>query len=201
MIDLIERLTEKDVRKLQNAIQFPSGLSEECATSEDFLLEIDTWEGYNSKTFFTALSSVRPDLVYLAEDIPFLKNSSLTEELDQNRQKMRKFVADLTDELTIKKWRVMLKNLKYNTDKNIVHSEIFAFCLKKYFITKNLDILTKCLKNIKREDLAMKMIDYKVIFSKMSALDFETTFKDSAFGGKKEFAIDVKSKFHHIFQM
>ena len=185
MHDLIERLTKRDVIKIQNAIKFPSGLSDECSTPEEFLLDINTWEDYDSEYFFRALLKVRPDLVYLAEGIPFLLKSSLTAELDGKRLRMERFVADLKNELKINRWRVILKNRGYNTSNKMTHADIFAFCIEKNIITKDLDTLTECLKNIRRNDLATKMIDYRLNFSEMSSLDFEITFKEIAFGKRK----------------
>ena len=196
---MIDRLTDGDIRKLQDAIYFPAGLKDKYSTPEEFLVYIDRWDYFDSEKFLTALSYVRSDLVYLAKDIPFLiHNIKQTEELDENRIAMRKFVSILKTELKIARWRVIFKMLGYNADEDITYSDILAFCLKEYFIPEEISTIAKCFKDIKREDLAYKMVYYEHKFSTMNITDFEETFKNLAFSEKEEFPIDVEDKFHLI---
>ena len=173
MINLIERLTERDVRKLQNAINFPAGLSDECPTPQKFLLKIDRWPGFDSKKFLDALSDVRSDLVYLAKEIPFLTRNTTQIKLGEDRMMMYNFVTDIEQELTIEMWRVMLKLLGYNANDNITYSDIFEFFLDNHYISQDLNIFKECLKSILRNDLADKMMKYGSCFSKMTPQDFE----------------------------
>ena len=179
---MIERLTERDVRKLQNAIDFPSGLSEEYSTPEEFLLSINTWEDYNPELFLIALSYVRNDLVYLAKAIPFLTDKlTPVEENNEIKQIIGKFVALLRNEITINKWRIILKNRGYTVQANVKYLDIWKFCLQKNIITKDLETLNECFENIKRMDIADKLRTFGVYFSKMTAQDFLQTFKAIAF--------------------
>ena len=158
-----------DVKRLQVAINFPSGMSEDN-TPLNFILNIKGWKNYKRDHFFQALSYVKGSLVPIAERIPFLASDAMTCE-DTIQQKMTLFLQDLINEITIDWWRLLLLNHGY-TLKDVDYSDILKFCLKTKVIEKDLENLKICFEEIRRNDMALKMKTYQTSFSQLSDSDF-----------------------------
>ena len=82
-----------DVKRLQGAINFPSGMLEDNSPI-NFILNIQGWKNYKREHFFQALSYVKGSLVPIAERISFLSSDAMTPE-DTIQQKMTLFMHDL----------------------------------------------------------------------------------------------------------
>ena len=159
-----------DVKRLQGAITFPSGMSED-STPINFILNISRWKSYKREHFFQALSNVKGSLVPIAERITFLSSDTMTPQ----DTKMTLFIHDLIDEITIDWWKILLLNHGYII-KNVNHSNIFKFCLKTQVIEKDLENLRICFEEIRRNDMAIKMKRYQTSFSQLSDSEFLRMF-------------------------
>ena len=162
-----------DVKRLQGAINFPSGMSEDNI-SLNFILRISDWKNYKKENFLEALSYIKGSLVPIAKRIPFLASDAMTCE-DTIQQKMTLFLQDLINEITIDWWRLLLLNHGY-TIKTVDYSDIFKFCLKTQVIEKDLENLKICFVEIRRNDMALKMETYQTSFAQLSDSDFLKMF-------------------------
>ena len=162
-----------DVKRLQVAINFPSGLSEDN-TPISFILNIKGWKKYKRDHFFQALSYVKGSLVPIAERIPFLASDAMTPQ-DTIQQKMTLFLQDLINEITIDWWRLLLLNHEYII-KTEDYSDIFKFCLETKVIEKDLENLKICFEEIRRNDMALKMETYQTSFAQLRDSDFLKLF-------------------------
>ena len=175
-IELIERLTLRDVKTLKYAIDLPERLFEKWTDPVDLILNVNLWQEFNPEVFLEALGLVRPDLVSYATRIPHLNTPTLLCR-DITTPEMNTFVSMLRDHISIIHWKIILKEYNYNIENGFDISEILSFCVRRRIVTKDLEMLKYSLRKVKRLDLADKLHGFQKKFSKMDDSQFFELFK------------------------
>ena len=164
------------------AIDLPAGLSEKWKKPEDFILNLDTWEDYDPDFFLKALKLVNPFLAALAKEIPYLTaQPTVIKETDEIRRDIRKFVATLRDEITTREWKIILKPYEYKIEEALDFKTVSKFCIQSGIVQRNFKVLLKNLEKLKRNDLAVKILNYRIKFSLLTEDQFFNYFKEEAF--------------------
>ena len=177
VVDLINGLEEDDIRKLHGAIQYPARLSEKYDTPAKFILNVNSWEGYNPELFLEALSRVNPTLVPKAENISFLMTPPLPDEAtDEESREMSRLVRILREDITNTEWNIIFKINGCEFGDEFDFQRISEFCLHKNIISKDFKLLKRNLKNVKRLDLAQTISVLQVKFSSLTNPELKNNF-------------------------
>ena len=144
----------KDIAKLQGAIEYPGRLSEKYNTPALFILNVNTWKGYNPELFLQALQLINQTLVPKAGNISFLTTPPLPDLAnDEVSSEMCRLVRILREDITNTEWRIIFKVNGSEFGDDFDFQKISEFCLREDIISTDFEFLKLNLNNVKRQDL------------------------------------------------
>ena len=176
-VELRDKLTKEDVRKLTAVLNVPHGLAETMEDPVDFVTRIDSWENFNHDDLIVALRGVgRSDLCGTAREVKMYKNF---------HQRKKTPMGELFDLLRkdIKKddWKLIARGPGFEPFKGAVESDydkMLESCIENGTITKDLITFEDRLKNLKRKDLLERLSALRNKFKSMSRDEFAKLFRD-----------------------
>ena len=176
--DLAEELTNAEVVRLQEVIGIPEGLCKEVTNQIQFLYAIQRWKGHNPFIFYQALQDIRPDLIAIACDIPWLCSTSPTEfEYQEEELSIKTLINLLKTEISKDKWTLIYMNMTEKTEEQVGFEITMKKLLEKGLIKKDLHKMSLILKSIKRLDVIEKLKAYQRVFAGMEDEEFASKFK------------------------
>ena len=101
LTEFSEQLTTDDIGKFKVQLYLPTALSQ-VTGGVQFLIALKKWGNHNPYAFYQALLSIRPDLVQIAMQIPWLCNANENEYEDSSEQlSIKTLITLLKTELTV----------------------------------------------------------------------------------------------------
>ena len=186
LIEISNQLTTNDISKLKLLLKVPVALFE-TEDGENFLFGLKQWSGHNAFNFYQSLQSVRPDLVMIANKIPWLCSSieNENEEVEEGLT-INSFINFMKAELTIGKQKMILIAHFKKAEEPINIEITLAMLLDKGLIRRNLKKLSIIMADIGRNDLINKFKDYQKAFCHMEEDEFLFKFRNALKSAEKQ---------------
>ena len=176
--ELSSELSSADVTQIKNEIGIPAALCENITEGTDLIIAIKGWSGRNPFQFYLTLQNVRPDLLAMACEIPWLCQSSPCDTNGHEEELSIKTLIDLLKtEISKGNWNLIYISFANKTGENIGFEVTLSLLLEKGFIRSDLNKLAQILKGIQREDLVKQLIPYQARFKVMQDGEFESKFR------------------------
>ena len=189
LTELSEEITMNDIDKIKLELVLPSALFE-VTKGIDFLLAMKRWQGLNPFLFHQVLQHIRPDLLIIANKIPWLCNASAsTDESTDNQLSIRSLIELLKAELTLEKQKLIIISISREVEENINIELTLNKLVEKGIIHKDLEKLTRLMQAIKRNDLVNKLKTFRSVFIQMEDEQFIFEFKKALKSLVKEIAV------------
>ena len=186
LIEISNQLTTNDIIKLKLLLKVPVALFE-AEDGENFLFGLKQWSGHNAFNFYQSLQSVRPDLVMIANKIPWLCSSIENEDEEvEEGLTINSFINFMKAELTIGKQKLILIAHFEKAEEPINIEITLAMLLVKGLIKRNLEELSIIMADIGRNDLINKFKDYQKAFCQMEEDEFLFKFRNALKSAEKQ---------------
>ena len=172
-----EQLTTDDIGKFKVQLNLPTALFQ-VTGGVQFVFALKKWGNHSPYAFYQALLSIRPDLVQIAMQIPWLCNAIENEYEDSSEQLSIKILVTLlkteltTDNLCLI-YGMISKEIVGNIDFETTLNEL----LENGYIQTDLKALSLLLVQIKRDDLVRKLELYQNVLYRMEEEKFKYDFK------------------------
>ena len=186
LIEISNQLTTNDISKLKLLLKVPEALFE-AEDGKNFLFALKQWSGHNPFNFYQNLQSVRPDLVMIANKIPWLCNSIENEDEEvEEGLTISSFINYMKAELTIGIQKMILIAHFKKAEEQINIEITLAKLLDKGLIRRNLEELSIIMDDIGRKYLINKFKDYQKAFCQMEEDEFLFKFRNALKSAEKK---------------
>ena len=178
MTELSSELNRSEIIQLRNLIGIPEGLCEDISQGTHFLFAVKGWSGHNPYRFYLALQNVRPDLLAIACDIPWLCVESPVDSDDEGKElSVKTLIELLRSEITKGQWLLIYMAAANETAHNVGFESTMNKLFEKGLIQRDLVQLSEILDGIQRSDLVQQMKAYQRVFAVMEEEEFEAKTK------------------------
>ena len=189
MKELSAELTPEDIIKIRNVIGIPAGLCEGVTTGIQLLTAIKRWKQHNPYLFYLVLQDIRPDMIAVANRLPWLCASAPSEfECRGEELSIKSLIELLKTEIKGDEWQLIYMHTENEAGENMGFEMTMEKLLENELMQKELIQLSDLLKGIEREDVVKKLEEYKNIFSGMQEGEFESKFKNEICKQRNEMA-------------
>ena len=189
MKELSAELTPEDIIKIRNVIGIPAGLCERVTTGTQLLTAIKRWKQHNPYLFYLVLQDIRPDMIAVANRLPWLCASAPSEfECRGEELSIKSLIELLKREIKREEWELIYMHIENDAGENMGFEMTMEKLLENEIMQKELIQLADLLKGIQREDVVKKLEEYKKVFSNMQEGEFESKFKNEIYKQRKEMA-------------
>ena len=189
MRELSAVLTPEDIIRIRNVIGIPAGLCERVTTGTQLLTAIKRWKQHNPYLFYLVLQDIRPDMIAVANRLPWLCASAPCEFENRGEELSIKTLIELLKrEIKGEEWELIYMHIENDAGENMGFEMTMGKLLENELMQKELIQLSDLLKGIEREDVVKKLEEYKKIFSDMQEGEFESKFKNEMNKQRKEMA-------------
>ena len=189
MRELSAVLTPEDIIRIRNVIGIPAGLCERVTTGTQLLTAIKRWKQHNPHLFYLVLQDIRPDMIAVANRLPWLCASAPSEFENRGEELSIKTLIELLKrEIKGEEWELIYMHIENDAGENMGFEMTIEKLLENELMQKELMQLSDLLKGIEREDVVKKLEEYKKIFSEMQEGEFESKFKNEMDKQRKEMA-------------
>ena len=189
MKELSAELTQKDIIKIRNVIGIPAGLCERVTTGTQLLTAIKRWKQHNPYLFYLVLQDIRPDMIAVANRLPWLCASAPSEfECRGEELSVKSLIELLKREIKGDEWQLIYMHIENEAGENMGFEMTMEKLLENELMQKELIQLSDLLKGIEREDVVKKLVEFKKVFSNMQEGEFESKFKNEIYKQRKEMA-------------
>ena len=189
MKELSAELTPEDIIKIRNVIGIPAGLCERVTTGTQLLTAIKRWKQHNPYLFYLVLQDIRPDMIAVANRLPWLCASAPSEFESRGEELSIKTLIELLKrEIKGEEWELIYMHIENDAGENMGFEMTMEKLLENEIMQKELIQLSDLLKGIEREDVVKKLEEYKKVFSNMQEGEFESKFKNEIYKQRKEMA-------------
>ena len=189
MRELSAVLTPEDIIRIRNVIGIPAGLCERVTTGTQLLTAIKRWKQHNPHLFYLVLQDIRPDMIAVANRLPWLCASAPCEFESRGEELSIKTLIELLKrEIKGEEWELIYMHIENDAGENMGFEMTIEKLLENELMQKELIQLSDLLKGIEREDVVKKLEEYKKIFSEMQEGEFESKFKNEINKQRKEMA-------------
>ena len=178
LTEFSEQLTTDDIVKFKVQLNLPTALFQ-VTGGVQFLIAIKKWGNHNPYAFYQALLNIRPDLVQIAMQIPWLCNAIDNEYEDSSEQlSIKTLITLLKTELTVDNLSLIYVSISTEIEESIDFETTLHKLLENGYIQTDLKALTRLLVRIKRDDLVRKMESYQNVLCQMEEEKFQYDFKN-----------------------
>ena len=179
MKELSANLTEADIIRIRDVIGIPAGLCERVTTGTQLLTAIKRWKQHNPYLFYLVLQDIRPDMIAVANRLPWLCASSPSEIESRGEEELsiKSLIELLKTEIKADEWQLIYMHIETEAEENIGFEMTMEKLLENDLLQKDLINLSALLGGIDRSDVANKLGQYTKIFSEYQEGEFETKFK------------------------
>ena len=186
MKELSAELTPEDIIKIRNAIGIPAGLCERVTTGTQLLTAIKRWKQHNPYLFYLVLQDIRPDMIAVANRLPWLCTSAPSEfECRGEELSIKSLIELLKTEIKGDEWELIYMHIENDAGENMGFDMTMEKLLENELMQKDLIQLSDLLKGIQREDVVKKLEEYKNVFSDMQEGEFESKLKNEMYKQRK----------------
>ena len=190
LTDLSIELTPADCKQIRNSIGLPEALSEDAKHGVIFLIAFKEWKQHRPYRFYTTLQDIRPDLLAIACEVPWLCASSPREmKFEEEEITIKSLIDLLKTEVTRGQWVAIYMVVAGETNVNVGFKETLELLLDKGLIQSDLKQVSKILRVIQRNDLVEKLREYQRAFVGMGEGEFESKFRREVSTQSKEMVI------------
>ena len=176
--ELSANLTEADIIRIRDVIGIPAGLCERVTTGTQLLTAIKRWKQHNPYLFYLVLQDIRPDMIAVANRLPWLCASSPSEFESRGEElSIKSLIELLKTEIKADEWQLIYMHIETEAGENIGFELTMEKLLENDLLQKDLINLSALLGGIDRSDVANKLGQYTKIFSEYQEGEFETKFK------------------------
>ena len=173
-----EQLTTDDIGKFKVQLNLPTALFQ-VTGGVQFLIALKKWGNHNPYAFYQALLSIRPDLVPIAMQIPWLCNANENEYEDSSEQlSIKTLITLLKTELTVDNLSLIYASISTEIEESIDFETTLNKLLENRYIQADLKALSIFLVRIKRDDIVTKLELYKNVLGQMKKEKFQYDFKN-----------------------
>ena len=174
LIELSEGITESEIMQIQTIINLPAGL---CKDAE-FFSAIERWKEHSPYMFYLALKDMRPDLIPLACEIPWLCVSTPSEFVNEGKElTIKTLIGMLKSEIPRDKWGMIYIVIAKEPQEDVDFEITLNMLVENGYIQADLKKLFQIMKAVKRDDIVEKLKPYQKAFSEMGDAEFEWKFK------------------------
>ena len=178
LTEFSEQLTTDDIGKFKVQLNLPTALFQ-VTGGVQFLLALKKWDKHNPYAFYQALLNIRPDLVQIAMQIPWLCNAIENEYKDSSEQlSIKTLIALLKTELTVDNLILIYVSISTEIEGSIDFETTLNILLEKGYIQTNLKALSRLLVRIKRDDIRRKLEEYQSVLYNLNKDEFQFKFKN-----------------------
>ena len=176
--DLLDNLQVNEISQILTELRVPDGLYQGVKQGTTFLSALKRWPGLNPFQFYQSLNSVRPELVKVACEIKWLCASSP----DQTKYKEEVLSIEtlfelMKFEISNANWELVYMAITDKPEENVNFAKTLDKLLEKGLIEKDLKTLTTTMKELRREDLVIKLQQYQNAFKGMEDGEFANKCK------------------------
>ena len=176
--ELSANLTEEDIIRIREVIGVPAGVCERVTTGTQLLTAIKRWKQHNPYLFYLVLQDIRPDMIAVANRLPWLCASSPSEFESRGEElSIKSLIELLKTEIKVDEWQLIYMHIETEAEENIGFEMTMKKLLENDLLQKDLINLSALLGGIDRSDVANKLGQYTKIFSEYQEGEFETKFR------------------------
>ena len=178
LTEFSEQLTTDDIGKFKVQLNLPTALFQ-VTGGVQFLIALKIWGNHNPYAFYQALLSIRPDLVPIAMQIPWLCNAIENEYEDSSEQlSIKTLITLLKTALTVDNLSLIYVSISTEIEESIDFETTLHKLLEKGYIQTDLKALSILLLQIKRDDIVRKLELYQNVLGEMDKEKFQYDFKN-----------------------
>ena len=178
LTEFSEQLTTDDISKFKVQLYLPTALFQ-VTGGVQFLIALKKWGNHNPYAFYQALLSIRPDLVQIAMQIPWLCNAIENEYEDTSEQlSIKTLITLLKTELTVDNLSLIYVSISTDIEESIDFETTLHKLLEKGYIQTDLKALSILLLQIKRDDIVKKLELYQSVLYNLNEDEFQFKFKN-----------------------
>ena len=178
LTEFSEQLTTDDIGKFKVQLNLPTALFQ-VTGGVQFLIAVKKWENHNPYAFYQALLNIRPDLVQIAMQIPWLCNAIENEYEDSSEQlSIKTLITLLKTELTVDNLSLIYVSISTEIEESIDFETTLHKLLEKGYIQTDLQALSRLLVRIKRDDIRRKLEEYQSVLYYLNEDEFQFKFKN-----------------------
>ena len=194
LTELTNHLTTVDISKFILLLNLPAGLFQ-LTGGVQFLYALKKWNNHNPYIFYQTLLNIRPDLVQIAMQIPWLCKANENEYEDSSEQlSIKSLITLLKTELTVDNLTLIYVSISTEIEESIDFETTLNKLLEKGYIQTDLKALSILLLQIKRDDLVRKLELYQNVLCQMNKEKFQYDFKNVMASCERREELDVKFK-------
>ena len=181
--ELFNELTDTEILKLAQFLHLPLACDEELPNAMNLLSALKTSKEHRSFRFYKALQAIRPELISMATEIPWLcdENEDNKYELDYKADllSMKAILQFLLTEMPADKWVTIYI---FFTNKAIINMS-FANTMKMLFekgcIKMDLTALSDIIELVEENEVARKLKGMQFYFMTIEEGEFKKLFIDA----------------------
>ena len=178
LTEFSEQLTTDDIGKFKVQLYLPTALFQ-VTGGVQFVFALKKWGNHNPYAFYQALLSIRPDLVPIAMQIPWLCNAIENEYEDSSEQlSIKTLITLLKTELTVDNLSLIYVSISTEIEESIDFETTLNKLLEKGYIQTDLKALSILLLQIKRDDIVKKLELYQSVLYNLNEDEFQFKFKN-----------------------
>ena len=178
LTEFSEQLTTDDIGKFKVQLNLPTALFQ-VTGGVQFVFSLKKWGNHNPYAFYQALLSIRPDLVQIAMQIPWLCNAIENEYEDSYEQlSIKTLITLLKTELTVDNLTLIYVSISTEIEESIDFETTLNKLLEKGYIQTDLKALSMLLLQIKRDDIVKKLELYQSVLYNLNEDEFQFKFKN-----------------------
>ena len=151
LTEFSEQLTTDDIGKFKVQLNLPTALFQVTGGIQ-FLIALKKWGNHNPYAFYQALLNIRPDLVAIAMQIPWLCNANENENVyeDSSEQlSIKTLMTLLKTEVTVDNLSLIYVSISTDIEESIDFETTLHKLLEKGYIQTDLKALSTLLLQIK----------------------------------------------------
>ena len=176
LTEFSEQLTTNDIGKFRVQLNLPTALFQ-VTGGVQFLIAMKKWGNLNPYAFYQALLSIRPDLVPIAMQIPWLCNANENEDSSEQLS-IKTLITLLKTELTVDNLSLIYVSISTEIEESIDFETTLNKLLEKGYIQTDLKALSILLLQIKRDDIRRKLEEYQSVLYNLNENEFQFKFKN-----------------------
>ena len=176
LTEFSEQLTTNDIGKFRVQLNLPTALFQ-FTGGVQFLIAMKKWGNLNPYAFYQALLSIRPDLVPIAMQIPWLCNANENEDSSEQLS-IKTLITLLKTELTVDDLSLIYVSISTEIEESIDFETTLNKLLEKGYIQTDLKALSILLLQIKRDDIRRKLEEYQSVLYNLNENEFQFKFKN-----------------------
>ena len=178
LTEFSEQLTTDDIGKFKVQLNLPTALFQ-VTGGVQFVFALKKWGNHNPYAFYQALLGIRPDLVQIAMQIPWLCNANENEYEDSSEQlSIKTLITLLKTELTVDNLTLIYVSISTEIEESIDFETTLHKLLEKGYIQTDLKALSILLLQIKRDDIVRKLELYQSVLYNLNENEFQFKFKN-----------------------